>query len=229
VAAVTAEPIRFVSALENVGSSADDPRATLLLVPDRRDPKAPERDGYEQGKTRQQGSEETQEGPRTQSSRPGHESGADGCKHASTKEKVADQGRCHVLHGDSMIVTGHPERAGCWGNALAHRVGSLEDDPSCRSAWLGSRRRVRRVGCQGPTHCRRSVPGNGDHKATWPSVACHLASRRGVRRGRCVSGDVTSGWVAAVTDPFTRCTWIRHRPRTARPLHLPKARAVRGR
>jgi hypothetical protein len=30
----------------------------------------------------------------------------------------------------------HPERAGCWANALAHRVGSLEDDPRCRSVWL---------------------------------------------------------------------------------------------
>jgi hypothetical protein len=136
VAAVTAGPIRSVSALANVGSSAHDPRATLLLVPDRRDPKPPERGDYEQGKTRQQGSEETQEGPRTQSSRPADESGADGCKHASTKEAVADQGRCHLLHGGSMIATGHPERAGCWANELAHRVGSLEDDPRCRSVWL---------------------------------------------------------------------------------------------
>ena len=64
-----------------------------LLMPDRRDPKPPERDDHEQGKTRQQGSEETQEGPRPQSSRPADKSGADGRKHASPKEAVGGSGK----------------------------------------------------------------------------------------------------------------------------------------
>jgi hypothetical protein len=48
---------RFVDALAKVGDTAHDPRSTLM--PDRRDPKPPESDDHEQGKTRQQGSEET--------------------------------------------------------------------------------------------------------------------------------------------------------------------------
>ena len=88
--AAAGHPVWFVSALVKDGSSAHDPGATLRLMSDRRDPKPPER-SYEQGKARQQRSEETQEGSRSQSSRPAGKSGADGRKHASTKEAVADQ------------------------------------------------------------------------------------------------------------------------------------------
>ena len=98
-------PVWFAVALVKVGNSAHDRRATPRLMSDRRDPKPPERN-YEQGKTRQQGSEETQEGSRSQSSRPAGKSGADGRKHASTKEAIADRTSLGPRYAPDVQIVG---------------------------------------------------------------------------------------------------------------------------